>query len=129
MKKIVLLAIFALNIGFVAAQDSKSTSKWRESRNGKHYQMQIESKSTGKTTGNNPHIAFKIEGDVQQLASLSLTQKNQFKLDLSINKGTQDINVEPGTYIFKLSHKGLGDKVFAVELKKGDDKTVVLTLK
>ena len=129
MKKIVLMAIFALNIGLAAAQDSKNTSKWRERRNGKHYQMEIESRSTGKTTSNNPHIALKIEGDVQQLAALSLTQKSQFKLNLPINKGTQDINVEPGTYIFKLSHKGLGDKVFAVELKKGDDKTVVLTLK
>lgn len=123
------MAIFALNIGLAAAQDSKNTSKWKESRNGKHYQMQIESKNTGKTTGNNPHIAFKIEGDVQQLTALSLTQKNQFKLDLPINKGAQDINVEPGTYIFKLSHKGLGDKLFAIELKKGDDKTVVLSLK
>jgi len=130
MKKILLTAILALVIGVVSSQEqAKNTSKWREIRNGKSYQMLIESKSINKKADGETHLTLKIEGDVEQLAKLSLTQKDQMPMNLPVHKETQDIKVEPGVYTFKLSHKNLGEKAFAVEVKKGDDKAVLLTLK
>ena len=124
------MAIFALGIGVVSAQEqAKNTSKWRELRNGKSYQMMIESKNANKKADGETHLTLKIEGDVEQLAKLSLTQKNQMMINLPLNKEAQDIKIEPGMYTFRLSHKNLGEKAFAVEIKKGDDKAVLLTLK
>lgn len=130
MKKILLMAIFALSLGTVSAQEqSKNTSKWREIRNGKSYQMAIESKNSNKKADGETHLALKIEGDVTQLSKLSLTQKNQMMINLPVSKEAQDIKVEPGLYTFKLYHKNLGEKAFEVEIKKGDDKEVLITLK
>lgn len=129
MKILMMITALALSaLGFPQEKENNH-SKWTEVRNGSRYKMEVVEELHQAKAKETPHIAFTIEGDLSLLEKVAFVQKGKLINNLSLSKNAQDINVAPGTYLFKFYHKKMGEKEFEVNLKKGDDKVVKLSLK
>ncbi|WP_199117543.1 hypothetical protein [Pedobacter sp. ASV28] len=130
MKKIIITTLLSIAVNFAFAQNRENNhSVWRDSKNGITYQMEISSTLVKVGKNEKPHVSFSVIGDIGSLQKLTFTRKNELQVNLTLEQKPQDIMVEPGLYTFKLYHQKLGQKEFDIELKKGEDKKVVLTLK
>ena len=129
MKKLLTIAAFALITSTLfAQQETKSESTWETNTNGEIYKMKASSSGVlGKAT-DKPHVSFMINGETVNLSKVALTNKELY-VTIPVSNIKQDISVAPGTYKFKFHHEKLGVKEFEINLKNGDDKTVLLTLK
>jgi len=129
MKRIILIVALVIGVLSVNAQEKNSShSKWKETKNGVTYEMEVKVDGLANKAATKPHLKFTIKGDTSNLTKLGLTSSKEFFVTVPVSKEAQDINVEPGHYTFKFYHQKLGEQQFEVDLKTGDDKVVVLTL-
>ena len=129
MKKLLLIAVFALTTSTLYAQeDTKSESTWEENTNSMAYKMKASASGVSVNAAKKPHISFSINGEDANLTKIAFTGTELY-VTVPVSKTKQDISVAPGKYKFKFYHSKLGVKDFEINLKNGDDKTVILTLK
>jgi len=129
MKRIVLIIALAIAACGVNAQEKNSShSKWKETKNGVTYEMEVRMDGLANKAAAKPHLKVTVKGDTSKLTKLVFTRSNEFYVTVPVSKKAQDISVEPGLYTFKFYHQKLGEQQFEVDLKTGDDKVVVLTL-
>ena len=128
MKRIVLLTLFTIVTATVAAQQkSSSHSKWKETKNGTTYQMDVKVIGSNAKDLTEPHLVLTASGDIKNLTKLSVTNGKGFQVTVPIAEGAKVITLSPGSYVFKVHHLHLGEQQFEVELTKGDEKKIVLT--
>ncbi|RYG07434.1 MAG: hypothetical protein EOO07_27415 [Chitinophagaceae bacterium] len=129
MKRLIITVAFALiSMATVAQDQSKSESTWEDNTNGTIYKMKASANGVVVNTSAKPHISFKIDGDTANLSKIAFTG-NDLTVTVPVSKTKQDISVAPGAYKFKFYHSKLGMKEFELNLKNGDERTVILTLK
>lgn len=130
MKKILFLTLVVMTAITVSAQEKTSShSKWKEKKDGVTYEMEV--KITGVNTKNveKPHILFSTKGDAKDLTKIALVKGDDFLITVPVDESPRNINVAPGKYVMKFYHQKLGEQVMDVELKRGDDKQIVLTVR
>lgn len=129
MKKLLMIVVFALTTSTLfAQQETKSESTWENNNNGTIYKMKASAIGVSASAATKPHISFYIDGDSAELSKIAFTGSELY-VTVPVSKVKQDISVAPGAYKFKFYHSKLGIKEFEINLKNGDDKTVLLTLK
>lgn len=129
MKRLITTVAFALISMATMAQDqSKSESTWEDNTNGTIYKMKASSNGVVVNPSVKPHISFKVDGDTANLSKIAFTG-NDLTVTVPVSTAKQDISVAPGAYKFKFYHSKLGMKEFELNLKNGDERTVILTLK
>lgn len=129
MKTLIITIAFALTaITTMAQSQSKSESTWEDNTNGTIYKMKASANGITANTAAKPHISFKVDGDATNLSKIAFSG-NDLNVAVPVSNAKQDISVAPGAYKFKFYHSKLGMKEFEMNLKNGEEKTVILTLK
>lgn len=130
MKILLMIAAFALTTSSLFAQEkTKSNSKWKETKNGVTYEMEVDMKGTSTKNVEKLHITLNFKGNTDELTKVAFTKEDDLYVTIPVIKGGQNINIEPGLYTFKVAHQKLGEQKFEVELKRNDYKEITLTVK
>ncbi len=128
-KILITIAITCLSYMANAQSVFKKESNWIDNKNGASYEMNIFSKSGGKTTTNLSKANLTLAGDLALLDKVNFIQDGKLKMDVPLRAETTEIELKPGTYTIKIYHKVLGEKDFEVELKHAQQNNIKLTIK
>jgi hypothetical protein len=133
MKNIIAIITLLLTSCSLFAQQKEHNeviqSKWTDKINGKSYAMEALATAYRDIEPEKINLTFSIIGDKTHLTKISLRKNKEQSMDLTIGEALQRIALTAGHYTFQFHHKEMGDKVFELDLKNGDDKKVVLTIK